>query len=327
MACSKYNLTNTGTTIVTFNYQRCDDALWQYQVELLPNEVKNIWLLNNTYSSAFPRIVLVNEGEFPSLTVTPTPSITASATPTNTPTPTNTVTNTSTQTQTPTPSTTAAVTQTPTPSTTETATPTPTPTTTETATPTPTPTLTPTETDTPLRTTFSCCHSESSSQEACDCIQNATIFGNDATFGNNLQFYGCENGFCPEVDLSGWYVNSGVLVQLNSSGARLNYSTCAATPTPTPTNTNTPTPTTTPTATPAFAEFSFGTGLTSNDACSSSGTTIYGSPAAPDFPDFGDILYTDSGLTTPAPDGYYSDGTEWCQVTGGSGAVSSGGLC
>ena len=46
MACSKYTLTNTGSTIVNFNYQRCDDAKWEYQVELTPNQTKNIWLLN-----------------------------------------------------------------------------------------------------------------------------------------------------------------------------------------------------------------------------------------------------------------------------------------
>ena len=37
MACSKYILTNTGSTIVTFNYRRCDDGMWSYQVELEPN--------------------------------------------------------------------------------------------------------------------------------------------------------------------------------------------------------------------------------------------------------------------------------------------------
>ena len=44
MACSKYTLTNTGTTQVNFNYRRCDDAMWEYQVELEPNQTKNIWL-------------------------------------------------------------------------------------------------------------------------------------------------------------------------------------------------------------------------------------------------------------------------------------------
>jgi hypothetical protein len=68
MACSKYILVNTGSTVVTFNYQRCDDALWQYQVELNPNETKNIWLMDDTYSipqQFQSEVVLTNEGEFP----------------------------------------------------------------------------------------------------------------------------------------------------------------------------------------------------------------------------------------------------------------------
>ena len=48
MACSKYILTNTGSTLVNFSYRRCDDSLWDYQVELLPNQTKNIWVINGT---------------------------------------------------------------------------------------------------------------------------------------------------------------------------------------------------------------------------------------------------------------------------------------
>ena len=68
MACSKYILTNTGSTTVNFNYQRCDDAEWQYQIELEPNQTKNIWLIDTTYSiaDAFKSyVVLDNQGEFP----------------------------------------------------------------------------------------------------------------------------------------------------------------------------------------------------------------------------------------------------------------------
>ena len=177
MACSKYNLTNTGSTIVTFNYQRCDDSLWQYQVELLPSEIKNIWTIDNTYSTAFgQKIVLDNYGPFPfttptntpNVTPTPTPSQTSivdpsptpTKTPTNTPTktptgtPTNTPTNTptGTPTNTPTPSITATNTMTPTPTMTASPTVTPTNTETPTKTPTNTPTNTPTLTRTPTKT-------------------------------------------------------------------------------------------------------------------------------------------------------------------------------
>jgi len=104
MACSKYILTNTGSTIVTFNYQKCEDAQWQYQVELNPNQTKNIWLYDGTYQIAEPfklLVVLQNTGAFPP---TPTPSVTPTITPTITVTPTLTPSITPTKTPTPTPS-------------------------------------------------------------------------------------------------------------------------------------------------------------------------------------------------------------------------------
>jgi hypothetical protein len=116
MACSKYTLTNTGTTSINFNYRSCDDSMWEYQVNLDPNQTKNIWLLNGTYHIApsfESSIVLVDDGAFP---LTPTQTPTNTVTPTQTPT--------------------SSVTPTPTPTNTETPTPTPT----NTGTPTPTPT-------------------------------------------------------------------------------------------------------------------------------------------------------------------------------------------
>ena len=71
MACSKYTLTNTGSTSVNFSYKRCDDTLWDYQVELLPNQVKNIWVINGTYTVApsFKGLIsLINDGAFPPTT-------------------------------------------------------------------------------------------------------------------------------------------------------------------------------------------------------------------------------------------------------------------
>lgn len=161
MACSKYSLTNTGSTLVNFNYRRCDDSLWEYQVELEPNQTKNIWLINNTYSIAtsFKNLVLlVNQGVFPLVSPSQTQTPTQTPTPTNTPTPsitptnTPTQTNTSTNTPTPTPTNTETPTNTPTPTNTETPTNTPTPTNTETPTNTPTPTNTETPTNTPTST-------------------------------------------------------------------------------------------------------------------------------------------------------------------------------
>lgn len=106
MACSKYTLTNTGSTSVNFNYRRCDDSMWEYQVNLDPNQTKNIWLIDGTYDTAQSyesSIVLTNDGVYP-LTPTPTPSVTVtpSVTTTITPTPTSTSNNTPTPTPTPT---------------------------------------------------------------------------------------------------------------------------------------------------------------------------------------------------------------------------------
>lgn len=321
MACSKYNLTNTGSTIVTFNYQRCDDALWEYQVELLPNQTKNIWLLNNTYSSAFPsRIVLVNQGEFPSLTVTPTPSITPSPTPTVTTTPTNTPTNTST----PTPSVTAEVTPTPTQTQTQTPTPTTTQTPTNTSTPTPTPTVS--------RYSFTVT-SGSTSNDACVSGTTYTIWGNNPVFDTCTQFYADSYG--SSTMLAAFYANSGIVVEIDASGLPVGaFDLCSLLPTPTPTITSTatetptPTPTTTPTATLGYYEYSLGSGATANDACTDFGSspqTIYGSVAGGLGPNIGEILYQTPGNppTNPVLDGYYSNGVAWWLVSGGSGEITS----
>jgi hypothetical protein len=107
MACSKYTLTNTGTTAINFTYRRCDDAMWEYQVNLDPNQTKNIWLIDNTFgiSPVFSHnLQLVNDGAYPlTPTPTPTPTSTPASSPTQTPTPSVTPTNTSTPTVTPTP--------------------------------------------------------------------------------------------------------------------------------------------------------------------------------------------------------------------------------
>jgi hypothetical protein len=189
--------------------------------------------------------VTPTETPTPTVTETPTNTPTVTLTPTVTETPTETPTPTVTETPTNTPTVTETPTETPTPTITETPTETPTPTITETPTETPTqtptPTITPTETNTPPRTAFSLCHSETSQDEACTCtVPNSTIFGDEVVFTNNSQFYGCENGSCPEVDLSGWYVNDGVVYELSSNGTVVAFIECAATPTPTPTPTVTP---------------------------------------------------------------------------------------
>ena len=190
MACSKYILTNTGSSIVNFSYQRCDDAMWEYQVELNPNQTKNIWLLNTTYSSAFSNsIVEVDLGVFPPVALSPTPTI--SVTPSNTPTisvtPSVTASSTPTQTQTGT----AAVTPTPT----------------ETmifsgATETPTPTLTPTPTQ--IVFSFSMKFNVSGSTEACLSGETETYYSNSSTLSGINPYLTTDAGLTTPVS-NGYY--------------------------------------------------------------------------------------------------------------------------
>jgi hypothetical protein len=341
MACSKYILTNTGSTLVNFNYRRCDDSLWEYQVELNPSQSKNIWLIDNTYSIAPSfrgSVSLVNEGVFPSISASQT------QTPTPTPTPTNTPTNTGTPTNTPTPSVTATNTQTPTQTNTPTNTPTPTntetptntPTQTQTSTPTntqtqtSTPTNTPTTTPTPtgIRTAFTV-YSGTTSDEACgQYYSTITIYGEEVLFDANTVFYDNISG--PSIgNLTGYFNNSQTIVQLSGGTETGGFGLCQ-TLTPTPTNTstptNTPTNTTTPTATFGYYTYSLGTGATSNDACldfSGAPNTIYGTVAGGIGPNIGEFLYANTALTIPVTNGYYSNGVAWYQVTGGSGEITS----
>ncbi len=357
MACSKYTLTNTGSTIVNFNYRRCDDSLWQYQIELIPNQTKSIWLIDNTYSIApsfRSGVVLVNDGVFPPVTASNTPTQTPTPTTTNTPTPSNTATNTPTPTQTPT------QTQTPT----NTGTPTPTPTQTQTQTSTPTQTSTQTPTPTSNRFAFTV-YSGVTSNDACgQSNPTITIYGDESFFDENSIFYDTIVG--PSVGtLTGYFNNSQTIVQLINGVEGGGFSLCqtltptptptttqtqtptnTSTPSQTPTNTSTPTntpsqtptntptntgtPTQTPSPTPTFAyyTYSLGTGATSNDACTAfsvSPRTIYGTVSGGIGPNVGETLYETAGipLTDTVPDGYYSNGTAWFLVSGGAGLITS----
>ena len=335
MACSKYILTNTGSTLVNFSYRRCDDSLWDYQVELSPNQTKNIWVIDGTYTvaSAFKSsIVLVNEGGFPptSQTRTPTPTPTPTTTPTPTPsvtatnTPTPSVTTTGTGTPTPTPTNTETPTNTPTPTNTET--PTNTPTNTGTPTTTPTPTVTPTS---PLQS-FSV-FSGTSTNEACENGDAVTIYAFNPSFDQNTQFYDDPSGVVVN-DMAGFYSDGTSVTELDNIGIQVgSFTLCSAlatpTPTPTQTSTSTPTPTVTQTPTQTFAwyTYSLGTGSTANAACIATPQTIYGSVAGGVGPNVGEYLYETSGrpLTDVVPDGFYSNGTAWYQVTGGAGQITA----
>lgn len=98
MTCIRYTLTNTGLTSINFSYRRCDDSMWEYQVELLPNQTKNIWFIENTFNIAklfLPNLQITDLGPYAPIPTTPTPTPTISLTPQVTTTPTVTPTNTS----------------------------------------------------------------------------------------------------------------------------------------------------------------------------------------------------------------------------------------
>jgi len=216
-------------------------------------------------------------------TITPTPTPTITETPTNTPTPT----------ETPTPTVTPTVTETPTNTPTETPTPTVTPTVTETPTNTPTPTVTPTVTPTETPT--------------------PTVTPTVTETPTNTPTETPTNTPTPTV---------------TPTVTETPTNTPTPTITETPTNTPTTTPTNTPTPTFAYYTYSLGTGATPNEACIAYGaspTTIYGTVSGGIGPNVGESLYETPGipLTDAVPDGYYSNGTAWFLVSGGSGLIIS----
>jgi len=132
MACVKGVLTNTTNKIIVINYQECENLVWEYGVEIQPNETINVWSIDGTIYGPNLNQLSQSFSVFPPVAVSPTPTPSQTASPTPTPS----VTPTSGLIESPTP--------TPTPTPTESLTPTPT----ETETPTPTPTITPSSTPT-----------------------------------------------------------------------------------------------------------------------------------------------------------------------------------
>jgi len=59
----------------------------------------------------------------------------------------------------------------------------------------------------------------------------------------------------------------------------------------------------------------------------SSPINIYAPLSGGPGPNVGEILYTNTGTTNPAPDGYYSNGTFAYLVTGGGGEITGSTPC
>ena len=338
MACKKYTLTNGTLSTQTFSYQECSNNMWFYDVLLEPGQTKTIWFVNTTFQSYYTNsITIVDNGPFPP-TPTPTPSSitptpTTTVTPTKTPTPTVTpsVSVTLTATVTPSISVTPTVTPTITPTTSPTLTPSITPTVTPTITVSTTTTVTPTPTPTPtinVLDTFNIT-SGSTAYIACGGGLSGVIYAGNSAFDTNSQFYNNLNSTV-SGDMSGFYTYGGQVVELDSSGVETGgFTLCSVFPTPTPTMTQTQTPTPTMTPTPSqtfFVAYNLGyDASTAVDACIDSATPqgYYSAYVDRPQPNIGEYLYTDSNLTTPASNGFYSDGVAWWQITGGAGLITA----
>jgi hypothetical protein len=343
MACSKYTLTNTGSTTVNFSYRRCDDSMWEYQVELTPGQTKNIWVINGTYTVAplyKSLISFVNQGAFPPVNATATPTATPTSTPTpsvtQTQTPTNTQTSTSTPTNTSTPTPTATNTSTPTPSVTATNTPTPTE---------------PARYEQAINN-----HSESSAQDACDGGQAANVFTNGVDFASSSLAFSDAHG-ANTGDPDGWYIQGGIIYEIATgcgigctTGSSITvYGVCGVTPTPTATNTSTPTPTTTitltptttttltptPTSTPtntptpthSKVAFTVYSGTTHDQACGRYNPTVvvYGNNSQFDLStQFSNIS---TGNATIDMTGFIQNGGYVVQLNSNGNTIGYGGLC
>jgi hypothetical protein len=289
MACSKYTLTNTGSTTVNFSYRRCDDSLWEYQVELTPAQTKNIWVINGTYTIAplyQSMVSLINQGAFPPINatatptatqtqtptptgtaaVTPTPSVTPTGTAAVTPTPTETPTNTPSQTPTETPTETPTNTPSQTPTNTPSQTPTDTPSGTAAVTPTPTETPTETPTNTPSQTPTTTLTLTPSPTPTLSRILFASVYSGSTNldtcgniggavinvYGNNPTFDFVTNF---SLDNGGLSPAGPGYLEYNNNVWEINSTGGTVgfviiCPTLTPTPTNTSTPTNTPTYTP-----------------------------------------------------------------------------
>ena len=192
-----------------------------------------------------------------------------------------------------------------------------------------------TTTVTPTHTRFEfVASSGSSAYNACHVGSSVSIWGDESLFDQNTLFYNSATGPVT-IDLAGFYSYNGLVVQLLSNGSETGgYTGCVSpTPTPTVTPTATVTPTVTPTLTPTptqtigYYTYSLGYDAASSaTACSdfgSSPSNYYAPLVGGPGPNIGEFLYTDSATTVTAPNGYYSNGVAWYQITGGAGEVTS----
>lgn len=152
-------------------------------------------------------------------------------------------------------------------------------------------------------------------------LVNGTILYTDNTLTTLVP-----NGFYSN-GTDNWAVvgGNGTLSAQSSCGLTTTTSTTSTTTTAAPTTTST----TTTTTTVAFSTFSLQpSSIDQPDACSTwpSGLVNYYTAFGATLQN-GTTIYTDTALTTPAPDGYYANGTLSWATSGGTGVLASENAC
>jgi hypothetical protein len=357
----RYNLTGfslTYETSVSIQYRNVNDASFSTFTYLLENtDSLNsvVFALNNLaigYFNLYDELGQTYIGTYnqnyvfgdlnvygPTTTTTTTTTTTSTTTTTTTAAPTTSTTTTTTTAAPTTSTTTTTTTAAPTTSTTTTTTtllPPPPTTTTTTSTTTTTTTLAPTTTSTTTTTTTIAAFSGTvlignNASDACNNpISSFTASGNNTTFCNSTQFISI--GFQSYGDGS-YFISDGInTLTITISGSPTSVANvfggpCASCPPP-PSPTTTTTSTTTSTTTAAPASFNLSSSLISGqDACVEYPITItyYAAPGSPLTNNT--VLYYDSALATLANDGWYSDGNNNWQISGGNGTLINQTAC
>jgi hypothetical protein len=66
MACTKYQLINTGSTNAYITFRRCEDGAFERNYECIPFRIYNLWVMDDTLTSGeLSQLSLENEGSFP----------------------------------------------------------------------------------------------------------------------------------------------------------------------------------------------------------------------------------------------------------------------
>ena len=149
---------------------------------------------------------------------------------------------------------------------------------------------------------------------------------NGATLGNGVALYYDQQLTSPVIvgfysDGTNWYRVTGAIGVISSNGSCATTSTTTTTGAPTSTTTSTtststttgaPTSTTTTTQAPTTFSLRYST-ISGGDACYQSATTYYAENGS--LLQDGTVIYTNGTLTTLAPAGWYSDGTNYWYVS------------